>query len=306
MLALLCSGQGRLSPGMFDLVAERPEAAPIFAAAGTLLDCDPRDLIHAEDRQRLLANRTSQILSVTEALAVHACIADLLPEPLAVTGYSVGEMAAWSIAGVWSAETALRLTDIRAQAMDEAGGADGLLGYVRGLGRNALEALAARHGCAIAIINPGNLFVVGGARSDVIALCRDAEAAGASHAALLAVCVASHTARLAGAVAPFREALQHATAAGPKHGRLLLAGAGGARVFSAAGAIAGLAAEVASPLDWAATLQALVELGVDRVLDLGPGDALADMIRHAFGSVAGYAASGFRSVDGLRDWIRRV
>ncbi|MGM4954340.1 hypothetical protein ACT4MK_03140 [Bradyrhizobium barranii] len=70
----------------------------------------------------------SQILTVTSALAIHACIADLLTEPTVVTGYSVGEMAAWSIAGIWTADEALRLTDVRAQLMDRVAGADDRLG----------------------------------------------------------------------------------------------------------------------------------------------------------------------------------
>ena len=43
-----------------------------------------------------------------------------------------------------------------------------------------------------------------------------------------------------------------------------------AQIFSAADAISKLAAQVATPVDWAATLQALVECGVDRILDLAP------------------------------------
>jgi [acyl-carrier-protein] S-malonyltransferase len=302
MLALLCGGQGRLSADMFDLAAERPEAAAIFDEAGAILGRDPRDLARDGDDDLLHANRTNQVLTVTAALAIHACVTDVLPEQLAVTGYSVGEMAAWSIAGVWTAETALRLTEVRARAMDAAGG-DGQLGYVRGLDRHALEALAARHGCAIAITNPGNLYVVGGAPPDVTALCRAAVAGGASRADLLAVKVASHTPRLAGAVDPFRVALEGATSAGPKRGRLLLAGGDGTRIFSAADATAKLAAQVATPIDWAAALEALVESGVDRVLDLGPGHALADMMRAAFPAIPSYAVDSFRSLEGGRTWL---
>ncbi|MEI9899837.1 MAG: malonyl CoA-ACP transacylase [Hyphomicrobium sp.] len=205
MLALLCGGQGRLSADMFALTADHPAAVPIFAAASRLVGTDPRQLVESADAERLSANRTSQLLSVTAVLAAHAAIADKLPQRFAVTGYSVGEMAAWSIAGVWSAEEALILTDHRARAMDIADGGEGHLAYVRGLDRKALSELASRHGCAIAIIDPGNLFVVGGALPDVTRLCRAAEAAGAVRAALLDVKVASHTPRLTAAVAPFLE-----------------------------------------------------------------------------------------------------
>jgi [acyl-carrier-protein] S-malonyltransferase len=303
MLALLCGGQGRLSAHMFDLSAAQPEATAIFDKAHALLGSNPRDLVRCGDDDVLLADRTSQLLSVTTVLATHACIADILPEQVAVTGYSVGEMAAWSIAGVWTAETALQLTDSRARAMDAAGGTDGRLGDVRGLARHTLETLAVRHGCAIAITNPGNLFVVGGAEADVAALCRDAMTAGAAHAELLEVKIAAHTARLEKAIAPFREALEALKIAGPAPGRVMLAGGDGGRIFSAADGMARLAAQVATPIDWAATMEALVESGVDRVLDLGPGQALANMVRSAFPTAPSYAVEAFRSLEGVRSWI---
>ena len=306
MLALLCGGQGLLSPGMFDLVAEQPETAAIFAEAGAILGRDPRCLVQGGDHGSLHANHTSQILCVAAALAAHACIADALPAEFAVSGYSVGEMAAWSIAGVWTAGMALRLTDLRARAMDAAGGPDGQLGYVRGLDRRTVERLSRRHDCAIAITNPGKLFVVGGARADVAALCHEAEAVGATRAALLDVRVASHTPRLREAVAPFRRALDEAVGADPRPGCVLLGGSDGDRIFRASASTAALAARLAHPIDWAATLEALVEAGAEAFLDLGPGHALADMARVAFPDVHSYAADAFHSIDGLRGWVASI
>lgn len=309
MLALLCGGQGRVSPEMFDLTAAQPEAAAIFEASTRLLGADPRILVKQAAHDRLLENRTNQLLSVTATLTIQACIREVLPPAFAVTGYSVGEMAAWSIAGIWDAEAALHLTDCRARAMDAADRASdtsetgGQLGYIRGLDRNAVETLAARHHCAIAIINPGNLFVLGGGRAEITALCGAAETAGAVRAQLLEVRIASHTARLSAAVAPFLAALKAAAHDEPTAGCQLLAGGTGARIYRAEAAFERLAQQVATTINWAGTLEALVERGVDTVLDLGPGHALADMMRSTFPAVRTYAADGFRSVEGLRGWI---
>jgi [acyl-carrier-protein] S-malonyltransferase len=303
MLVLLCGGQGRLSPGVFDLVAKHPAAASIFDQAAALLGDDPRDLVRTKDAEELSVNRVSQVLTVTATLAVYACIGDVLPQEFAVTGYSVGEMAAWSIAGAWTAEEALRLTDIRARTMDAAGGTGGRLGYVRGLDRRAVEVLAERHGCAIAMNSPGNLFIVGGTTPAVTALCHDALSAGAAHADLLAVKVASHTARLHGAVEQLRRALEKSNLGRLRRGRILLAGGDGSRVFSPDKAITGLAAQVAAPIDWSSTLDAVVEIGATRVLDLGPGHALADMMRAKSPNIATYSVDGFHTLDGLRHWV---
>ncbi|TWB02384.1 acyltransferase domain-containing protein [Bradyrhizobium stylosanthis] len=303
MLALLCGGQGTLSDTIFDLVADQPAAEPIFAAAAAVLGADPRDFVRTRTADELSVNRSSQILTVTSALAIHACIADLLTEQTAVTGYSVGEMAAWSIAGVWTAEEALRLTDIRARLMDRVAGSDGRLGYVRGLDRTALQPLLDKHRCEIAIRSPDLLYVVGGTERDVIDLCQEASMQGAARVGLLAVKIASHTSRLEAACEPLRRAIATSTRASVTAQRLLFAGDGGERIFSASEAMARLACQVARPIDWAATLEALSEQGVDRVLDLGPGHALAEMMQAFVPSIRSYAADGFHTIEGLRNWI---
>jgi [acyl-carrier-protein] S-malonyltransferase len=302
MLALLCGGQGTLSDTIFDLVADQPAAEPVFAAAAAFLGADPREFIKTRTADELAANHSSQILTVTSALATHACIADLLTEQTAVTGYSVGEMAAWSIAGIWTADEALRLTDIRARLMEDAAETDGRLGYVRGLDRAALESLLANHRCEVAIRNPDLLFVIGGAERDVIALCDEAAKAGA-RTGLLAVKIASHTTWLEGACKPFQQALDASRHTAVVSQRVLLAGGAGERIFAPKGATAKLADQVAHPIDWAATLEALVELGVTEVLDLGPGHALAEMMRASQPSMRCYAADGFHTTAGLRKWI---
>lgn len=303
MLALLCAGQGTLSSTTFDLIADHPAAEPVFAAATAFLGRDPRDLVRTRDTDELSANRISQILTVTAALATHACVADVLPKPTAVAGYSVGEMAAWSIAGIWTAEEALRLTDIRARLMENASAPGGRLGYIRGLDRNALQRLLAKHRCEIAITNPGGLFVIGGAEQDVTDLCNEAAAQGTARSGLLAVKIASHTARLEHACEPLHQALDASRHSSTASQFILLAGGDGERILSASDATAKLARQVARPIDWSVTLEALVELGVSKVLDLGPGHALAEMMQGFRPCIRCYSAAGFRTIDGLRNWI---
>ncbi|MGJ4942015.1 acyltransferase domain-containing protein [Bradyrhizobium sp. HKCCYLS1011] len=303
MLALLCGGQGTLSQQIFDLIAGQPAAEPVFAAAAGYLGQDPREFVRQRSADELSLNQPSQVLTVTSALAIHVCIADLLAEQTAVTGYSVGEMAAWSIAGIWTAEEALRLTDVRARLMERVAGPDSRLGYVRGLDRSRLERLLEKHRCEIAIKNPDQLFVVGGAEQDVIDLCDAAAAEGAARTGLLAVRVASHTSRLERACEPLQQALDASQRTAVDSRRTLLAGGDGERIFSANQATAKLARQIARPVDWCATLEALAELGVTRVLDLGPGHALADMMQAFAPSIRCYAADAFRTLDGLRNWV---
>ncbi|MCJ2080834.1 hypothetical protein [Methylobacterium sp. J-090] len=302
-LALLCSGQGLQSPDLFALTAEAPAAAPVFAAATERLGRDPRRLTAEADPASLYANRVGQILCVTEALALHACLADILPKRIIVAGYSVGEMAAWGIAGLWIPAQTLALTAARAEAMDAASRPGQGLAAIRGLSQAVLAPLLHRHACAIAIRNPSDLFVVGGAGTALDLLCVEALDAGAARASRLSVAVASHTPLLAEAVAPFRACLDATPPSRPAPGRTLLNGTDGAPVFDPARFRDALARQVATPIDWAACLEAIVERGATRVLELGPGHALADMMRSQAPHLAVRSADAFQGLAGLRAWV---
>ena len=282
----------------FDIFAGEAQAAPILASARDLLGADP----HALPDAARYENRAGQILCVARALAAAACLAPAAG--CVVAGYSVGEVAAWGVAGFWSFEQTLRLTALRAELMDAAGGDAGGLGFVRGLERGHVEALAAQFDCALAIVNPRQSFVIGGPRDRVEQCCAAALAQGAAAARRIGVNVASHTPLLAGAVAPFRAVLQATPLSRPMPGRVLV-GAATASVVAGAPGLAGLAAQIGTTLDWAAVLDSLIERGVDRVLELGPGSALAEMAHTAYPALDVRALDDFRSLAGAAAWMRR-
>jgi [acyl-carrier-protein] S-malonyltransferase len=111
-VAILCSGQGYQGAGMFDLLADAPEADPVFKAAKLVLDGrDPRDLVHQASNEALHADRAGQILCCTQAMAAWAVVGGKVHRPLVVAGYSVGELAAWGVAGLLNYEEVLDPTD---------------------------------------------------------------------------------------------------------------------------------------------------------------------------------------------------
>ena len=299
--ALLCSGQGRLARNMFDMVKSGPAALPILAAANDLLGADPLALLASADTDTLLENRTSQVLSISRTLCSHAALG--LRGPALVAGYSVGEMAAWSIAGLWAPEQALRLTARRAELMDAADGDAGGLGFVRGLDAGQLMRLLDAHHCAIAIRNPGNMEIIGGKRTAVMAFCADALAHGAAGARPIPVHVASHTPRLEAAVAPFLSVLAAETLSSPSDQFVLIGAADAMAIASGAAALPGLARQLATTIDWTRVLQTLVERGARRFLELGPGDALADMVRGAWPELEARSLDDFRTMEGAATWF---
>ena len=72
-----------------------PEAAPVFEATKAALGGhDPRELVRRASADDLHANKAAQILCCTQAMAAWAVLSDVVPRPLVVAGYSVGELAA--------------------------------------------------------------------------------------------------------------------------------------------------------------------------------------------------------------------
>ncbi len=303
--AILCSGQGSQAAGMFDVLADAPQAAHVFEAARAALGGeDPRALVRHAGEAELHENKAGQILCCTQALAAWAVLRDVVPPPLVVAGYSVGELAAWGVAGLLEAEVVLGLAVKRAAAMDRAAHQPSGLVAIRGLRRRQLEPLCRVHGCHVAIVNAPDQMLVGGARASLPAMVRDAEAHGAQRATMLPVAVASHTPLLRAASAHFRDDLAEASvAAAVRSGVRLLSGIDGEAVFDVDAGLDKLALQIRQTVDWAACMDSCRAAGVSRVLELGPGGALARLARDAMTDSSVHALSEFHSLDGLSRWL---
>lgn len=305
-LALFLSGQGGQHPGMFDLTADHPDAQAIFAAAKPLLgDVDPRDLVR-RGGDALHENRTGQILCCVAALAGWRALDVAGTGRTIVAGYSIGDLAAWGVAGRFEPADVLRLAAQRAEAMDAASGVGFGLAGIRGIGLDALEALAVEHRCHLAIRNAADSGVVGGRRDALDALCRAASARGAQRAVVLPVHTPSHTPLLVAATDAFRAVLGRTRISRPPPGApRLVSGLDGATVFRSEVGVDKLARQISQCIDWAACLEACREYGADRVLELGPGHALATMARSALPETRVHAIEEFRTLAGVNDWLNR-
>ena len=343
-LALLCTGQGHQHAEMFRLTSDVPEAQPLFDAAHALLGWDPRlapdapgapdatDARHAagnvagdtaerhafhtagvsvadpvDPKPDRFANRPAQVLCTLQALAAHAALRDALPRRLCIAGYSVGELAAWGIAGALTPLQTLHLAGDRADAMDAArAGEQGLLA-IRGLDEDTVRALCETNHAAIAIANPDTAWVVGGMLADLDAVARAAHQRGALRLTPIPVSIASHTPLMRTAAEAFMQRLL----ATPMPGKLasgarLFSGIDGAAVFDLRDGATKLAAQIAQTIRWDACLQSCVEASATAFLELGPGHALADMAASAYPGVPARSLDAFATLASARDWIARV
>ena len=225
---------------------------------------------------------------------------------MVVAGYSVGELAAWGVAGLLNYEDVLDLVTQRATAMDEATTQPSGLAAIRGLERATLDPICRAHGAYVAIVNSEDQLLVGGTRKALDAVIRDALAAGAEHTTTLPVAVASHTPLLAAASDRFRQALgnAHLAAEAPADVRLL-SGIDGATVFDVRAGADKLARQIQQTVDWAACMQSCRAAGVTKVVELGPGNALARFMREFMPDGDVHSLSEFHSLTGFKHWMQR-
>jgi [acyl-carrier-protein] S-malonyltransferase len=295
-LAILFSGQGGQRPEHWQQAAGAP--GPLGAALRRLL---PELAERAGDPEMLARNRVAQPLIFAQQMLLWQELQGQLPRPICAAGYSLGELAACAAAGVFDAEQGLALAAERARLMDAAAsGEQGMLA-VLGLDEALVAERAAVAGLAVAIRNAPRHLVVAGPQAGIQAAAADFEAAGASRLVHLAVRTPSHTAVLAAAAAGFRHCLD-----GLPDRRLafpVLSAIDATPARSSAVAIAALARQICTPLDWAACLQAVLEMQPDAVLEIGPGNALVRLFGELAPHIPARASDDFRSPAGIVRWL---
>jgi [acyl-carrier-protein] S-malonyltransferase len=302
-LAILCPGQGGQSPAMFDLA--HSDAAAFARAEGWLRSAEgpaaqsslPELLAHPT---AMFDNRSAQPLVVAATLAVWTLLAEHLPRPALVAGYSVGEISAYAVAGALPIEHAVAVAAQRAAIMSEAAAASGSQGMaaLSGIPLDAARALLAEAGCEPAIDTPAAL-IAGGLRENLEKLEALAMRAGASYKPL-PINIASHTSLLAEAVGPVRELLRTYAAAPALP---LLAGVSAESIHDGEEAAELLASQTARTIRWSDCLDTIAEARIDVALELGPGNALSRMLRERHPGIACRSVADFRSVNGIVAWI---
>jgi [acyl-carrier-protein] S-malonyltransferase len=299
-LAILCPGQGHQHPGMLGLFEHDSNAHAVLDDAADALGADPRAWLR--EPGTIHRNRIAQPLICVAQLAAWRALRDRLPRVSAIAGYSVGELASYACAGALDAPDLCRLAQARARMMDEANRGDpGKLLAVHGVGIQALAALCAGRDAWPAIIVDERSFVVGGRVDAIDALEKAAHAHGA-RVQCLSVGVASHTPLIAGAIAPFRAALEASRLRDPSIP--VYAGIDASLVTRRSDAINVLSRQLAQRIEWARVMQALRERGCRVFVELPPGNALSRMMRERFADVEARAVDDFRSLDGIASWAQ--
>jgi [acyl-carrier-protein] S-malonyltransferase len=254
----------------------------------------------AADAGWIARNANAQPLLTGLALAAWQQLAADLPPAAAVAGYSVGELAAFSAAGVYGPETALDLAGERAVAMDRsAADAPGGLLAATVPSCRMIDETCRRTGLAVAIRNGKGAFVLGGPEAALDDAERELAAQGA-RCTRLRIGVASHTPWMRDAARDFMRSLSDVPFDTP---RSPLFSAVSDRIRDAQGAKRALADQVAATVRWDECMDNLHARQVRCVLEVGPGSALARLWNERHPDVPARSCDEFRSAAGVARWV---
>ncbi len=296
-LAVLFPGQGTQHPAML----------PWLDAAGGDALVPLVDTFGADWRARLAdtawaqRNEVAQPLITGLGIAAWRVLAALLPAPAVVAGYSVGELAAFHAAGVFSAGDAMALARRRAELMDASthGIATGLLALANA-SPSLVEQLCHAHVLAVAIRFAHDHVVVGGAKSALAVAAADAMRAGAK-ATPLGLAIASHTPAMADAVAPFHAALAAVAFERPRFP--LVADHEAGVLWNSDDLRRALACQLSTTIRWDECMTAVAERGATCVLEMGPGTALSRLWNARYPAVPARSVDEFSAPKAIAAWV---
>jgi [acyl-carrier-protein] S-malonyltransferase len=284
--------------------------APWLELAGAADRIDAWSTISGLDLARLGTTATAEEIThtaVTQPLVVAATL--LAHEELArrgllsgtdvtVAGHSVGEIAAYAIAGVISADDAVKLAATRGSEMAKACALEPT-GMSAVLGGEEAEVLARLEALDLvpANRNAAGQIVAAGALSALDKLAEDPPAK--ARVRQLATAGAFHTHFMASATDAYAAAAESVTKSEPT--ATLLSNADGQPVSSAADAMSKLISQLTRPVRWDLCTETLRQQNVTAIVEFPPAGTLAGIAKRELRGVPTHAVKSPADLDGLAE-----
>lgn len=302
-LAFVFSGQGAQYPGMGKDIYDA------FPAAGKVLDdlekrrSGLKDLIFSSSEETLMQTANTQ----TAMYALEAMITAVLEEeginPSCTAGFSLGELTALAVSGVYSMEDGFEITRIRAALMQEATEkTDAVMDAVLKLQDATVEKLAAQYRSIYPVnYNSPGQVVVAAARNEAGAFEESVKASG-GRTMRLRVSGGFHSPFMSTAADRFLEQLDAFSFSDPS---IPVWSNVSGRKYE--GNIkAALALQIKSPVRWTDIVEDMIRSGVTCFIEIGPGSTLTGLIRRISRDVKTYNAGTVEGVNRILEEVRNV
>lgn len=292
------SGQGAQAVGMGKELYDGNEAAKkIFDEADSVLGYKLTDIIFNGPAEMLTETRYCQVAIYTMSCAALEAFKSVNNvEMVAAGGLSLGEYGALYAAGAYSFADGLKLLAKRAELMDIAcksteGGMASVLGGDLDIIKEVCEA------CDIDIANynsPGQI-VISGEKSKVDAAVAMLKEKGLRKVVPLSVAGAFHSRLMQSAGDALTAVLAETTIAMPT--TPVYQNFSGAVAADVEELKANLASQVAGSVQWYQSVEKMVELGADTMIEFGPGNVLTGLLRRTCKDVVGININNLESLN---------
>jgi len=290
--AFVFPGQGSQKVGMLAAAYEASGAVrDTFSEAAQALGYDMWDLIQNGEQEALNLTETTQPVLLTCSVALwRAWLEHGGARPSLMAGHSLGEFSALVCAGSLEFADAVRLVRQRGQFMQTAVPVgEGAMAAIIGLDDDAINKICQGVDGVVAAVNfntPGQVVIAGhtGAVDTAINALKEA---GAKRAMPLPVSAPFHTELMKPAGERLGEALAEVAIAEP---RIPVVHNVHAQTESDPEKIRSLLVEqIYSPVQWTSCVLAMVNAGVARVVECGPGKVLSGMNRRIDKSLSSFS-----------------
>ena len=301
VLALLAPGQGSQTPGMLTPWVELPGAVDRLTTWSEISGLDLVRLGTTATAEEITDTAVTQPLVVAATLLAYEELTKrdgLAGKDAVVAGHSVGEIAAYAIAGVISADDAVKLAATRGAEMAKACALEPT-GMAAVLGGDESEVLARLESLDLipANRNAAGQIVAAGAVAALEKLAEDPPAK--ARVRVLATAGAFHTHYMAPAAEGYAAAAGEVATTEPT--RTLLSNADGKPVADAADAMTKLVAQMTRPVRWDLINETLRGMAVTALVEFPPAGTLVGIAKRELKGTPTKAIKAPEDLDGLAE-----
>jgi [acyl-carrier-protein] S-malonyltransferase len=301
-VAFVFPGQGSYRPGAL-AAWDRHPAAHVLDVVAERTGCDLRAL----DRDPSTGERTADAQPAIFAASLLAwqALTDAGVRPDVVAGHSLGEASAAVAAGALTPGDGATLVAERGRAMAAAcEAAPGGMAALVKLSQDAVEVLVAEDpDLVVANDNADGQVVVAGT-TEAIGRIRDRARDAGGRALPLRVEGAFHSPAMAPAVERIAATLELLPVGSPTVP--LVSGTGAQPLRTGTEIEQALVAGILAPVRWREVQQRLQELGVEHLVEVGPGGVLAGLARRATADVCVHTVAAPTDVEQVADAVSLV
>lgn len=306
--AMVFPGQGSQAVGMLaDLASQYPVVEKTFQEASAVLGYDLWDLVQNGTADDLGQTHRTQPALLAASVAIYRVWQEKYPDlkPSVMAGHSLGEYSALVCAGVLGFQDAIKLVELRGNAMQQAVPAGtGAMYAIIGLENEAIikacEQAQAEVGEIVSAVNfnsPGQVVIAGtkAAAEKAGKLCK---VAGAKRALPLAVSVPSHCALMKPAAEKLAEALQKLslnTPLVPVINNVDVSVENEAEKIRDA-----LVRQLYSPVRWTETVEKMANEGVTTLYEIGPNKVLTGLTSRINKTLTAQAVNDIASLQAVQ------